>query len=114
MNVNLTRFSFKPIAVVAAIATAFAITAFSGVGQAQAADPGDPDFLGTAETFVIITANTVTDVGPVMGSEVHGDVGTTATSPVPVELDPTQVINGAIYADDPTPDPVAMRALTDA
>jgi type VI secretion system secreted protein VgrG len=114
MDANIIRSSFKPLAVVATIAAVVALTAFTGIGQANAADPGDPDFLGTAETFVIIAANTVTDAGPVMGTEVHGDVGSTSTAPNAVELDPLQVINGAIYVDNPTPDPVAMQALADA
>lgn len=114
MGIYATRLPLKPLAIVGAAAAALALTAFTGIGQAHAAEPGDPDFLGTAETFVIIAANGVTDAGPVLATEVHGDVGTTATNAGSVELDPSQVINGDIYAGNPTPDPVAMQALADA
>jgi type VI secretion system secreted protein VgrG len=115
MGIYATRLPLKPLAIVGAAAAALALTAFTGIGQAHAAEPGDPDFLGTAETFVIIAANGVTDAGPVLSTEVHGDVGTTATNAGSVELDDaSQVINGEIYAGNPTPDPVAMQALADA
>lgn len=113
MAIHATHFSFKPLAAVGALCAALALTAFTGIGQAHAADPGDDDFLGTAETFVIIATDTVTDANPVAPSEVHGDVALTSTAPAAMELDSSQVINGAIYVDSPTPDPVAMQARAD-
>jgi hypothetical protein len=113
MDVRATRFSFTPIAVLAAVCATIALTAFAGVGAAAAAEPGDDDFLGTAETFVIIAANTVTDADPVAPSEVHGDVALTSVAPGAMELDSSQVVDGAIYVDSPTPDPVAVQALAD-
>ena len=113
MRTHLTSAAVKPTAIVAAIAAAFALTAFTGIGQASAAEPGEDDFLGTAETFVIIATDTVTDADPVAPSEVHGDVALTATNTAAMELTPTQVIDGDIYVAGPTPDPTAMQARAD-
>ncbi|CAN5264881.1 hypothetical protein BH09ACT5_BH09ACT5_09780 [soil metagenome] len=114
MTVRATHLPVKAIAAVAAVSAAIALTAFTGVAHASAAEPGDDDFLGTAETFVIIAANTVTDADPVALSEVHGDVALTSTAPGAQELDDaSQVLNGAVYVGSPTPDPVAMQAIAD-
>jgi type VI secretion system secreted protein VgrG len=113
MTIHSTVFPSKTIAVTLALACAMALTVFTGVGQAHAADPGDDDFLGTAETFVIIASNAVVDTDPVFRSEVHGDVGLTATNTAAMELTVGQVINGTIYVAGPTPDPVAMQARAD-
>lgn len=94
-----------------------AIAAFGGVSAASAADPGDDDFLGTAESFVIVATTTVTDAG--LDSNVYGDVGLTSVAPGAMQLEEDQnvvngqVINGTIYVDTPTPDPVAMEAVAD-
>jgi len=106
-----------PLAVTVGVAAALAIAAFSAVGgvsAASAAEPGDDDFLGTAETYVIIATDTVTVAGVDAETQVDGDVGLTSATPGAMELDTSQVNDGAIYVASPTPDPVAQQALADA
>lgn len=111
MSISTMRFSPGPIPVAIGVTAAIALAAFGGVAAASAADVGDDDLLGSAETFVIIASDTVTDAG--LASVVQGDVALTAT-PAAMQLDDaSQVINGEIYVDAPTPDPTAVQARAD-
>lgn len=56
--------------------TAVAALLFVAPLAAQAAEPGDDDFLGTAEAYAIISADTITDTDT-HGTVVIGDVGLT-------------------------------------
>jgi hypothetical protein len=115
MSIHATGFSPKPAAVALGVTAAIALAAFGGVVPAMAADPGDDDFLGVAETFVIVATTTVTDAGA--ASDVYGNVALTSVAPGAMELQEDQdvingqVINGDIYVDSPTPDLVAQQAV---
>lgn len=103
MSTSTMRAGPIAIGVVAGIALAL-----FGSASSASADPGDNDFLGTAESFVIIASDTVTDAG--LATVVRGDVALTST-PAAMQLDDaTQVLNGDIFVDAPTPDPTAMLA----
>lgn len=112
-----TRFSPGPVPVAIGVIAAAALAVFGGAVGANAAEPGDDDFLGTAESFVIVATVTVTDAG--LASDVYGDVALTSVTPGAMQLAEDQdvangqVINGAIYVASPTPDPVAMQAVAD-
>ncbi len=71
-----THFSYRPAVIALATLMSLGLVAFGGMSGAFAADPGDDDFLGTAESFAIIASDTVTDAVP---SSIQGDVGLTAT-----------------------------------
>ena len=94
-----------------------ALAAFGGVSAASAAEPGDDDFLGTAESFVVVATVTVTDAG--LASDVYGDVALTSVAPAAMELQEDQdvangqVIQGDIYVDSPTPSAVAQQVVAD-
>ena len=101
-----------PLAVTVGVAAALAMAAFSAVGgvnAASAAEPGDDDFLGTAETYVIIATNTVTVAGVDAVTQVEGDVALTSSTPGAMEMDTSQVSDGAIAVGDP----VALQAVAD-
>jgi hypothetical protein len=72
MSALSSQFMPRTALAVAALVVASALVMFTGVNQAQAVDePGDAEFLGTAEDYVIIAAATITETS---GSAVEGDV----------------------------------------
>jgi hypothetical protein len=118
MSIFTSRFSSRPALAGYSLLTILAIAGFAGVGAANAApEPGDDDFLGTAEVFVIVATTTVTDAG--LASDVYGDVSLTSVAPGAMQLQEDQnvangqVINGTIYVDSPTPSAVAQQATAD-
>ncbi len=72
MSVFSVRLSSRSaLAALGAVAVS-ALVMLTGVNPAHAADaPGDAEFLGTAEDYVIIAAATITETS---GSAVEGDV----------------------------------------
>lgn len=111
------RPSPRMLAATVGIGAVVALTVFGGLPAAFAADPGDDDFLGTAESFAIVATVTITDAG--LASQVIGDVALTSVAPGAMQLVEDQdivggqVINGTIHVDSPTPDAVAMQAVAD-
>jgi predicted RecA/RadA family phage recombinase len=64
----------RAVALTAAFALALVVSiGFMGGGFAHA-DPGDPDFLGEAETYAVIASSTITNTGPTV---IVGDVALT-------------------------------------
>ncbi len=83
-----------PISIAVAAFVTLGLVAFAGPLAAHAAEPGDDDFLGTAEEFAIIAADTITETS---GTVVIGDVALDPGSVV--ELTPAQV-SGEIHISD--------------
>jgi LPXTG-motif cell wall-anchored protein len=99
MSIFTTKFSHKPAAVALSLGAAIALSVFSGALPAMGADPGDEDFLGTAEDYAIIASNTITETAPhttVVLGDVALDPGTV------VELLPVQVTGDINISDTDT------------
>jgi len=95
MSVSRTTFSYRPALVTLATLTSLGLVAFGGMSGAFAAEPGETDFLGSAETYVIVAQSSISDVST--PSEVHGDVALTGTS-----NDVTPGTNDEVHVADPT------------
>ncbi|MCU1440668.1 MAG: hypothetical protein JWP85_1665 [Rhodoglobus sp.] len=99
MSIFATNFSPKPAAVAIGLTAAIALSVFAGALPARAADPGDDDFLGTAEDYAIIASDTITETAPhttVVLGDVALDPGTV------VELLPVQVAGEINISDTDT------------
>lgn len=91
-----TPYSLAPVAIALAVVAGLALAAFAAPSYAHAAEPGDDDFLGTAEDYAIIASDTITETDTNL-TEVTGDVGLDPGSVV--ELLVTQV-DGVIHISD--------------
>ncbi|WP_309709981.1 ice-binding family protein [Pseudolysinimonas sp.] len=96
MSNQLMQPRVAPISIALAALLTVGLVAFAGPLTAHAAEPGDDDFLGTAEVFAIIASDTITETATnetVVVGDVALDPGTV------VELLPVQV-SGDIHISD--------------
>jgi hypothetical protein len=96
MSVHQLHSRLAPISIAAAAVLTLGLVVFTGPVTAYAAEPGDDDFLGTAEEFAIIASDTITETDTnetVVIGDVALDPGTV------VELLAVQV-SGDIHISD--------------